>query len=357
MKVVVTGGAGFIGSAVIRHLIATTDWQIVNLDKLTYAGNLESLGDAAASPRYRFAHLDIGDARGIAALLGAERPDAIMHLAAESHVDRSIDSPGAFVETNIVGTYVLLRCALAYWRGLDPARQAGFRFHHVSTDEVFGSLGADGFFHEQSPYRPNSPYAASKAGSDHLVHAWLHTYGLPVLITNCSNNYGPCQFPEKLIPLTITRALAGQSLPVYGTGENVRDWLYVEDHARALVHVLTHGRVGEVYAIGGNAERRNVDLVRTLCAVLDKMRPAARPYADQIAFVQDRPGHDARYAIDASKIRTELGWSPLESFESGLGKTVRWYLDNSRWLERVLSGAYRGERLGIMAQTGQGVDQ
>jgi dTDP-glucose 4,6-dehydratase len=350
MKVLVTGGAGFIGSAVIRHLIATTDWQIVNLDKLTYAGNPDSLADAAASPRYSFAQLDIGDAEGVSALLASERPDAIMHLAAESHVDRSIDSPGAFVETNIVGTYVLLRCALAYWRGLTPARQQAFRFHHISTDEVFGSLGADGFFHEESPYRPNSPYAASKAGSDHLVHAWTHTYGLPGIVTNCSNNYGPCQFPEKLIPLTITRALAGKSLPVYGKGENVRDWLYVEDHARALVHVLIHGRVGEVYAIGGNAERRNIDLVRSLCAILDEMRPAARPHAELIEFVTDRPGHDARYAIDASKIRKELGWAPQESLESGLKKTVRWYLDNPRWLERVLSGAYRCERLGVMEQ-------
>jgi dTDP-glucose 4,6-dehydratase len=358
MKVIVTGGAGFIGSAVIRHLIATTDWQIVNLDKLTYAANLDSLAGAATNPRYKFAHLDIGDAQGVGALLHAERPDAIMHLAAESHVDRSIDNPGAFIDTNIVGTYVLLRSVLSYWRGLDRARQKAFRFHHISTDEVFGSLGADGLFHEQSPYRPNSPYAASKAGADHLVHAWMHTYGLPAIVTNCSNNYGPCQFPEKLIPLTICRALEGKSLPVYGSGENVRDWLYVEDHARALAHVLVHGRVGEVYAIGGNAERRNIDLVRTLCAILDGMRPAARPYAEQIEFVQDRPGHDARYAIDASKIRQELGWAPLESFESGLNKTVRWYLDNPRWVERVLSGAYRGERLGLMAEgMEQGAEQ
>lgn len=350
MKVLVTGGAGFIGSAVIRHLITATDWQVINLDKLTYAGNLDSVVEAAANPRYSFARLDIADGEGVAALLAAERPDAVMHLAAESHVDRSIDGPGAFVQTNIVGTYVLLCSVLAYWQGMAPAAQQAFRFHHVSTDEVFGSLGTEGKFSEESRYRPNSPYAASKASADHLVRAWAHTYGLPAIITNCSNNYGPYQFPEKLIPLIITRALAGNSLPVYGSGENVRDWLFVEDHARALMQVLVHGRPGQVYAIGGNAERCNIDLVRTLCELLDGMRPMAHSYADLIAFVADRPGHDARYAIDSSKIRNELGWTPQESFESGLRKTVQWYLDNPRWLQRVLSGAYRGERLGKLAQ-------
>jgi dTDP-glucose 4,6-dehydratase len=351
VKVLITGGAGFIGSAVIRHLIGETDWRVVNLDKLTYAGNLESVGRAAQDPRYSFVQIDICDEAGVGALLEAEQPDAIMHLAAESHVDRSIDGPGAFIETNIVGTYRLLANALRYWRGLDPSRKAAFRFHHVSTDEVFGSLGPDGFFSEESPYRPNSPYSASKAGSDHLVRAWHHTYGLPAFITNCSNNYGPCQFPEKLIPLMITRALAGKRLPVYGSGQNVRDWLYVEDHARALVHALGHARPGEVYTIGGNAESSNIDLVGTLCRLLDEKLPAARPYGELIEFVADRPGHDARYAIDASRMRDELGWSPRETLQEGLSKTVDWYLGNRRWWERVLSGAYRGERLGMMMDT------
>lgn len=348
MKILITGGAGFIGSAVIRHLIGETDWHLINLDKLTYAGNLESVGDAAADPRYRFVHMDICDEAGVGALLEAEQPDAIMHLAAESHVDRSIDGPGAFIETNIVGTYRLLANALRYWRRLPAARKAAFRFHHVSTDEVFGSLGEDSLFNEQSPYRPNSPYSASKAGSDHLVRAWHHTYGVPAFITNCSNNYGPFQFPEKLIPLMITHALAGKSLPVYGNGSNVRDWLYVEDHAHALVHALQHARPGEVYAIGGNAEISNIDLVRRLCNLLDEKLPAARPYSELIAFVADRPGHDARYAIDASRMRDELGWRPRQTLQEGLSKTVDWYLNNRRWWERVLSGAYRGERLGII---------
>ena len=348
MKVIVTGGAGFIGSAVVRALIADGD-EVVNLDKLTYAGNLESVASVADSPRYKFARLDICDRAGVEALLLAEKPDAIMHLAAESHVDRSIDGPTAFVQTNLVGTSVMLETALAYWRGLDVARKARFRFHHISTDEVFGSLGATGLFREDSPYVPNSPYSASKAGSDHLVRAWYHTYGFPVLVTNCSNNYGPFHFPEKLIPLTIVRGLKGEPMPVYGRGENVRDWLFVEDHARALVTVVRQGRVGETYNIGGNEERSNIEVVRHVCRLLDEMVPDSqfRPHADLITFVADRPGHDLRYAIDASKIRTELGWAPQENFETGLEKTVRWYLDNRGWWERILSGVYRTERLGL----------
>ncbi|HEY2010074.1 MAG TPA: dTDP-glucose 4,6-dehydratase [Rhizomicrobium sp.] len=349
MKVIVTGGAGFIGSAVVRGLIADGD-DVVNLDKLTYAGNLESLASVAASPRYRFAHLDVCDRAGVAALLEAEKPDTIMHLAAESHVDRSIDGPAAFVLTNVVGTSVLLETALIYWRGLDAAKKGRFRFHHISTDEVYGSLGTTGLFREDSAYAPNSPYSASKAGSDHLVRAWFHTYGFPAVITNCSNNYGPFHFPEKLIPLTIVRGLKGQAMPVYGKGENIRDWLYVEDHARALIQVARQGRVGEGYNIGANEERRNVDVVRGICSLLDEMLPKSqfRPHQELIQFVTDRPGHDARYAIDATKIRTELGWKPQENFESGLEKTVRWYLENRTWWERILSGVYRTERLGLV---------
>jgi dTDP-glucose 4,6-dehydratase len=349
MKVIVTGGAGFIGSAVVRALIAEGR-EVINLDKLTYAGNLQSLVSVEISPRYKFVRLDICDRAGVQALLDTEKPDAIMHLAAESHVDRSIEGPAAFVQTNVVGTSVLLETALAYWRGLDAPRAARFRFHHVSTDEVYGSLGPTGLFREDSVYAPNSPYSASKAGSDHLVRAWFHTYGFPTVITNCSNNYGPFHFPEKLIPLTIVRGMKGQSLPVYGKGDNIRDWLYVEDHARALIAVLDKGRLGEVYNIGGNAERRNIDVVRDICGLLDEMLPdtAHRPHAGLISFVTDRPGHDKRYAIDSSKIRTELGWKPLESFESGLAKTVRWYLGNTNWWENVLSGAYRTERLGLV---------
>jgi dTDP-glucose 4,6-dehydratase len=348
VKILVTGGAGFIGSAVIRHLIANTGHDVINLDKLTYAANLESLGAASASPRYRFAQLDIADSSGVTALLDQTRPDAIMNLAAESHVDRSIDGPAAFIDTNVNGTYRLLEAAAAYWKNLDTTRRAAFRFHHVSTDEVYGSLGTDGLFNEESPYRPNSPYSASKAASDHLVRAWHHTYGLPTVVTNCSNNYGPCQFPEKLIPLVIIRALEGKTLPVYGKGENIRDWLYVEDHARALTLVLEKGRIGEVYNIGGNSERRNIDLVRALCGLLDRLRPraGARSYAELINFVADRPGHDLRYAIDGSKIRRELGFSPAETLDSGLEKTVRWYLGNPGWITHVLSGSYRTERLG-----------
>jgi dTDP-glucose 4,6-dehydratase len=347
MKIIVTGGAGFIGSAVVRTLLREDGPQVVNLDKLTYAGNLESLASVAASPRYSFAHMDICDAQGVAALLDAEQPDAIMHLAAESHVDRSIDGPMAFVETNIVGTAILLQAALRYWRGLKGTRKEQFRFHHISTDEVFGSLGAAGLFREDTPYAPNSPYSASKAASDHLVRAWHHTYGFPAVMTNCSNNYGPFQFPEKLIPLTILRAMEGKPLPVYGRGENVRDWLHVEDHALALIAVLKQGRLGETYNIGGGAERQNIDVVRGICGLLDEIRPGQRPRADLITFVADRPGHDLRYAIDSSKIRQELGWVPRESFESGLAHTVRWYLDNRKWWERIISGSYRTERLGL----------
>jgi dTDP-glucose 4,6-dehydratase len=353
MKILVTGGAGFIGSAVVRHLIANTDHRVVNLDKLTYAANLNSLAEVRGNARYSFAQLDICDGRGVTALLAHEQPDAVMHLAAETHVDRSIDGPADFIQTNITGTYALLECARAYWQGLNPSRRAGFRFHHVSTDEVYGSLGKDGTFHEESPYRPNSPYSASKAASDHLARAWFHTFGLPVVTTNCSNNYGPCQFPEKLIPLMIVRALKGQSLPVYGKGENVRDWLYVEDHARALVLALTKGTPGEVYNIGGGAERRNIEVVHGLCGLLDRLRPRkdGLSYREQIAFVADRPGHDQRYAIDAAKIEQALGFRPSENFESGLEKTVRWYLDNDEWTNGVLSGTYRGERLGAGAAT------
>ena len=347
MKIIVTGGAGFIGSAVVRALIADSDWQVINLDKLTYAGNLDSLNSVSGNPRYSFAHLDICDAQGVKALFEAERPDAIMHLAAESHVDRSIDGPSAFVQTNVVGTFTLLQTALDYWRGLPASAQKAFRFHHVSTDEVYGSLGVEGLFRENSRYEPNSPYSASKAASDHFVRAWHHTYGFPSLITNCSNNYGPFHFPEKLIPLNILRGLAGKLMPVYGKGENVRDWLFVEDHARALIKVIQEGRVGEVYNIGGTAERRNIDVVTAICDLLDEMAPAGRPHRDLISFVTDRPGHDLRYAIDASKIRNELGWRPRESFETGLAKTVRWYLDNETWWQRILSGTYQTQRLGI----------
>lgn len=349
MKVIVTGGAGFIGSAVTRRILATTDWQVVNLDKLTYSGNLDSLASVATNPRYRFVQMDICDKDDVASLLEREQPDAILHLAAESHVDRSIDGPSEFIQTNIVGTYQLLDNAKQYWNGLDTQRRDAFRFHHVSTDEVYGSLGPEGSFVETSPYQPNSPYSASKAASDHLARAWFHTFGLPVIVTNCSNNYGPYQFPEKLIPLMILRAIQGQSLPVYGKGENVRDWLYVEDHADALIAVLQRGRIGEVYNIGGNSERRNIDVVNTVCALLDEMLLDAphRPHGKLVSFVKDRPGHDARYAVDCSKLSRELGWSPRETFETGLRKTVRWYLDNRVWLERVLTGDYRGERLGL----------
>ena len=338
MRVLVTGGAGFIGSAVCRHLIGETDHSVVNLDKLTYAGSLSSLAAVANSGRYRFIQADICDARAVAEAFSAFRPQVVVHLAAESHVDRSIDGPAAFIQTNLVGTFTLLDQALHYWRGLPDAEKAGFRFHHVSTDEVFGSLGDEGAFNESTPYDPRSPYSASKAGSDHLVRAWGHTYGLPVLITNCSNNYGPFHFPEKLIPLTIIRALSGQTLPVYGDGANVRDWLFVEDHARALQAVFEQAAPGGTYAIGGGAERTNVEVVRVICANLDRVRPRGdgRSYAEQIAYVADRPGHDRRYAIDASKMQAELGWRPAVTFETGIEMTVSWYLENGDWWQAIL---------------------
>jgi len=343
----ITGGAGFIGSALVRQLIAETEHRVVDVDALTYAGNLESLGEAREHPRHAFHQVDICDGPALRAVFEHEQPDAVLHLAAESHVDRSIDGPAAFVHTNLVGTFTLLQEALRYWRALPAARRDAFRLVHVSTDEVFGSLGDDGFFIESTPYAPSSPYSASKAGSDHLARAWHRTYGLPVVVTNCSNNYGPYQFPEKLIPLTILKAMAGDRLPVYGRGENVRDWLFVDDHARALRTVAAKGAPGETYNIGGGNERRNIDVVRAICALLDELRPdAGRQHERLIEFVTDRPGHDHRYAIDPSKIRRELGWSPSEDFESGLRKTVQWYLRNATWTERVMSGAYRGERLG-----------
>lgn len=348
LRFIVTGGAGFIGSAVVRHLIADTDHAVLNLDKLTYAGNPDNLAPVADHPRYSFAQADICDAEAVRARFEAFKPDIVMHLAAESHVDRSIDAPAAFIETNVMGTFVLLEAARRTWSSLDGAARARFRFHHVSTDEVFGSLGASDLFREESPYQPNSPYSASKAGSDHLVRAWHHTYGLPTVASNCSNNYGPYHFPEKLIPLVILNALEGKPIPVYGAGTNVRDWLYVEDHARALVTIATTGALGESYNVGGWNERANIEVVRTICALVDEMagETAGGPRTRLITHVTDRPGHDQRYAIDASKIRRELGWVPQESFETGLRKTVRWYLDNSAWWGRIRSGVYRGERLG-----------
>jgi dTDP-glucose 4,6-dehydratase len=349
--VIITGGAGFIGSAVIRYLIENRDYKVVNFDKLTYAGNLESLASIDKHPNYHFERGDICDHMAVKNLFIEYRPQALMHLAAESHVDRSIDGPDEFINTNIVGTSVLLEAARVYWQELDPGED--FRFHHVSTDEVFGSLGASGLFHEQSPYQPNSPYSASKAASDHLVRAWHETYGLPVVITNCSNNYGPYQFPEKLIPLMILNALDGKPLPVYGKGEQIRDWLYVDDHARALCQVMEKGRPGQTYNIGGHNEMKNIDVVRSLCRLLDSKlaeRPAGiSDFSELISFVADRPGHDQRYAIDASKIKRELGWQPRETFESGLAKTIDWYLDNRQWCDHVRDGSYKGERLGLAA--------
>ena len=349
MRILVTGGAGFIGSALVRRLIEHTGHEVLVFDKLTYAGLLSSLEPAATSNRYGFVQADICDAVAVASALSDFRPDVIAHLAAESHVDRSIDGPGEFVQTNVVGTFNMLQQALGYWRGLDQAGKAAFRFHHISTDEVFGSLGETGLFSETTPYDPRSPYSASKAASDHLVSAWGHTYGLPVVMTNCSNNYGPYHFPEKLIPLIIIRALNGEPLPVYGDGSNVRDWLFVDDHARALQAVFERGRPGQTYNVGGNAERRNIDVVKAICATLDGLQPRAdgKPYANQITFVTDRPGHDARYAIDATKIRDELGWTPSVTFEEGIDQTVRWYLDNRSWWQAILNGRYQTERLGV----------
>jgi dTDP-glucose 4,6-dehydratase len=349
-RVLVTGGAGFIGSAVARRLIGQTPHGALVFDKLTYAGNLASLATVASDPRFQFVRGDICDARAVKEALEGYRPDWILHLAAESHVDRSIDGPAEFIQTNIVGTYTMLQCALEYWRALPKADAQAFRFHHISTDEVYGSLGAEGFFREDTAYAPNSPYSASKASSDHLVRAWHHTFGLPTITTNCSNNYGPYHFPEKLIPLVILNALEGKSLPVYGRGENVRDWLFVEDHAEALLRAVEFGKPGHTYNIGGVNERRNLEVVEAICDLVDEFRAHAdgRRRRELITFVADRPGHDLRYAIDAGKIERELGWRPRETFESGLRKTVRWYLDNAPWWRAVREGSYRGERLGAL---------
>ena len=348
-RILVTGGAGFIGSALVRQLIAETDVSVCNVDKLTYAGNLASLAEARHSPRHHFHRADICDAPAMERIFAEFRPHAVMHLAAESHVDRSIDGPADFVRTNVTGTFVLLEAATAFWRSLPEVERAAFRFHHVSTDEVFGSLGAEGFFRENTPYDPRSPYSASKAASDHLVRAWGHTHKLPVVVTNCSNNYGPYHFPEKLIPLIILKAISGETLPVYGDGANVRDWLYVEDHARALRRVVTSGRVGETYCVGGNAERTNLQVVHALCDELDRVRQRSdgHSYRAQIRFVQDRPGHDFRYAIDAMKLQEELGWQPSLTFEEGIKQTVSWYLKNEEWWRAIYTGTYRGERLGV----------
>ncbi len=371
MKILVTGGAGFIGSAVIRHIIKNTSDSVINVDKLTYAGNLESLSEVSSDERYCFEQVDICDKKALEKVFSSYQPDAVMHLAAESHVDRSIDGPAAFIETNIVGTYTLLEVARGYWNQLEQVRKAAFRFQHISTDEVYGDLeGTDDLFTENTSYEPSSPYSASKASSDHLVRAWLRTYGLPTIVTNCSNNYGPFHFPEKLIPLMILNALDGKPLPVYGDGMQIRDWLYVEDHARALYKVVTEGQVGETYNIGGHNEKANIEVVKTICAILDELVPSASNpnfaanghpeldsgssdsnvtrsgYASLITYVKDRPGHDVRYAIDAAKIERELGWKPEETFDTGIRKTVEWYLNNENWWQRVLDGSYSMERLG-----------
>ena len=355
----VTGGAGFIGSAVIRHIIRDTDDRVVNVDKLTYAGNLENLYEIESSKRYAFSQVDICNRSGLERVFAEHQPDAVMHLAAESHVDRSIDGTAVFIETNIVGTYNLLEVARSYWLGMASDRQSDFRFHHVSTDEVYGDLphpseranAGEFMFTEETTYAPSSPYSASKASSDHLVRAWARTFGLPVVVTNCSNNYGPYHFPEKLVPLIILNALEGKALPIYGSGDQIRDWLYVEDHARALYKVATHGAVGETYNIGGHNEKRNIDVVQTICDILDELVPRDKRYHELITNVQDRPGHDRRYAIDASKIQRELGWQPQETFESGIRKTVQWYLDNLEWCRRVQDGIYQRERLGQLSET------
>ncbi|MDK1289584.1 dTDP-glucose 4,6-dehydratase [Pseudoalteromonas umbrosa] len=358
MKILVTGGAGFIGSAVIRHIITNTTDEVLNVDKLTYAGNLESLNPVSSSSRYQFEQVDICSRAEIERVFTAFQPDVVMHLAAESHVDRSITGPSEFIQTNIVGTYNLLDVARLYWSSLEGKKKASFKFHHISTDEVYGDLphpddvepGSElPLFTEKTSYAPSSPYSASKASSDHLVKAWHRTYGLPVIITNCSNNYGPYHFPEKLIPLVILNALEGKPLPIYGKGDQIRDWLYVEDHARALHTVVTQGQVGETYNIGGHNEKRNIEVVETICKILDELVPSDKKYSEQITYVDDRPGHDRRYAIDSSKMQQELGWVPQESFESGLKKTVQWYLDNAQWCENVQSGNYQRERLGVIA--------
>ena len=349
LRILVTGGAGFIGSALVRHVIQETEHEVLNFDSLTYAATLASVAPVAQSARYRFVKGDICDLAAVTAAITAFEPDVITHLAAESHVDRSIDAPDAFIQTNLVGTYRLLSAARAFWQTLEPSKREAFRFHHISTDEVFGSLGETGLFTETTPYDPRSPYSASKAGADHLVSAWGHTFGLPVLITNCSNNYGPYHFPEKLIPLIIVRALAGETLPVYGKGDQVRDWLYVEDHVRALLAVLESGRPGRTYNVGGNNQKRNLEVVTTICEILDRLVPRTdgKPYALQIAHVADRPGHDQRYAIDASRIGSELNWAPLETFESGIEKTVRWYLDNREWWQAIVAERDADRRRGL----------
>ncbi|MCJ0829552.1 dTDP-glucose 4,6-dehydratase [Acinetobacter sp. NIPH1876] len=350
MKILLTGGAGFIGSAVVRHIIKTTKDTVLNIDKLTYAGNLESLKEIDEDQRYQFQQIDICDASKLEKIFQQFQPDVVMHLAAESHVDRSIDGPSAFIQTNIVGTYTLLEVTRNYWQALDNNKKASFRFHHISTDEVYGDLeGTTDLFTETTPYAPSSPYSASKASSDHLVRAWQRTYGLPTIVTNCSNNYGPYHFPEKLIPLVILNALDGKALPIYGKGDQIRDWLFVEDHARALYQVVTQGVIGETYNIGGHNEKQNIEVVKTICKILDELRPQAnaQAYESLITFVKDRPGHDLRYAIDASKIERELGWKPQETFETGIRKTVEWYLNNLEWCRRVQDGSYQGERLGV----------
>ena len=357
MKILVTGGAGFIGSAVIRHIIKNTQDSVVNLDKLTYAGNLESLADVSASERYAFEHVDICDGNELKRLFEEHKPDAVMHLAAESHVDRSIDGPATFIETNIVGTYTLLEAARHYWNSLDDIKKLTFRFHHVSTDEVYGDLeGEEDLFTEETSYAPSSPYSASKASSDHIVRAWSRTYGLPIVVTNCSNNYGPFHFPEKLIPLIILNALEGKALPIYGKGNQIRDWLYVEDHARALYKVVKEGLIGETYNIGGHNEKQNIEVVNTICDLLEELVPdninsresgSAKGFIGLVTYVKDRPGHDIRYAIDASKIEKDLGWVPEESFESGIRKTVLWYLQNNKWVTHVQDGSYQRKRLGV----------
>lgn len=352
-SILVTGGAGFIGSAVVRHLISESTYRVINVDALTYAGNLATVSEVSDNERYHFEHVNICDAQEVRRLFQDYRPDAVIHLAAESHVDRSIDGPAEFIQTNIVGTYTLLEESRRFLSEIDEADRRGFRFHHVSTDEVFGSLGETGAFTESSPYQPNSPYSASKASSDHLVRAWSETFGLPTLISNCSNNYGPYQFPEKLIPVVISKAIGNSPIPVYGAGENIRDWLYVEDHARALVLIATTGETGRTYNVGGNSEKTNLEVVRSICRILDRVRPRSdsKSYSEQITFVEDRPGHDFRYAIDASRIQSELGWTPRETFESGMEKTIEWYLKHGDWVKEALAGSYGGERLGLATKS------